>query len=129
MKRILVCLAVFVACKPAPPVVCENITIAPFGPGTGELALCVLPSECRLDTMSQKIADAYCADKSAATCSAATSCSTCVGVTNSSNLKATSCVWDRNRECKMPNGAVGGYCSCPWTIPAGGNVSCGCGCK
>jgi hypothetical protein len=124
-----------VACPPtpAPPGknACDAITIPAIGPGMGSQTLCVLPSECREDTMAVMIDGAFCADKSGGTCPAGNAaCSNaCTGQVVASGLKATACSWDRNSECKTTSGAAGGKCSCTWTIPAGGSLQCGCGCR
>lgn len=126
-----------VACPPKPAPnknACESISIPSInGPGSGTQTLCVLPSECREDTMTTLIDSTFCNDKSLAQCPAGNSaCSnSCVGVVNNSGLQVTpnSCTWDRNSECKTASGAAGSNCTCNWTIPAGSSLSCGCGCK
>jgi hypothetical protein len=130
---LLFCLvaASFVDMCRTPADACAAISIpAVPGPASGSLTLCVLPSDCREDTMTGKIDAAYCADKSAASCPAGSpACpSRCVGVVQSSGLKATVCTWDRDSECTTPEGEKGGHCACAWTVPAGSAIACGCGC-
>ena len=134
---LVVAVGLSIGCPPPPPPppkdACSSISIPSIGPGSGESSLCVLPSECREDTMTQKLDATFCNDKSGGSCPTGNSaCSnSCVGVVLNSGLQVTpgSCTWDRNSECKTASGVAGSNCMCKWTIPAGSALTCGCGCK
>ena|SRR5271165_2195247 len=116
---------------PPPPPACAGIVVPPIPPSSGSQTLCVLPSECREDTMGASIATTFCNDKSGGWCGPGNlSCSgKCGGTVGSSGLVASACTWDRNSECLAPGGGKGGNCTCAWSIPAGSSLSCGCACQ
>ena len=130
---VLLCAVSLLACPPTQvgKNACEGISMPAIPPGTGSLTMCVLPSECREDTMTTYMDSSICSDKSKASCPAgAAACSNaCVGTVVSSGLKASNCSWDRNSECLTSSGDKGGKCTCDWTVPAGSSIQCGCGCK
>jgi hypothetical protein len=127
-------LATLLLACPPPPIgkdACESISIPAIGPAAGSYTFCVLPTDCREDTMAAQMGSAICADKSGGSCPAGNAaCSNkCGGTIVSSGLKASGCTWERANDCLTQSGDRGSRCTCAWTIPTGGSVQCGCGCQ
>ena len=115
----------FLSCNPTKE--CSDIERPALQAGNnGAVTICVLPTECREDTMAKRVSELLCQD-STGQCNRSCSNGKCVGVVNDSGLVVTAVTWDREQTCDSPIGTS--KCTAKWVIPAGKTLQCGCACK
>src|SRR5208337_5517238 len=109
---------------------CNSIKVETqvFGPTEGSATLCVLPSECREDTMTTLVATELCGEtdnecgKGDEACSLNQLCK--VQGASDPGLIVTDVTWDRNSPCAKPVGTS--KCTAKWKVPKGSGLRCVC---